>query len=88
MGVFIDTHFILDEPPLGDVGLEAQTTGEAVGVVKQMVLVDNPVGIIFFIPRIQTVAKQTVAAAILVEIMLHVVERRPCINAIEGTVTA
>ena len=48
--VRVDTHAVANPPPVEEIGLDVEVTGEALGVVGETVLVENPVRIVALFP--------------------------------------
>src|SRR3712207_86970 len=81
--VLIEAYAVAYPPPRSDVGLDIHASGEALCLVLELVLIEYPIRIVALIPEFQCVGNvgQTVATAVFVQVMGHVVKGRPAINA-------
>ena len=87
LGITVNTYFIRNKPPFGNIGFYTEHPIETVDVVIHVVTIDNPIGVVAFVPWIKTIAKQTITGTILVLIVGHSVERRPVVHTIKSTIT-
>ena len=84
--VGVNTHAIANPPPVKQIPLHVHVTSETLRVIGHLVFVNNPIGVVSFVPGIK-IGNQVVAQAVLIQIMTHVIKRRPVVGGIERTST-